>query len=134
LSFKVKGETGSFYSGDSQEFSPQFIWKKDSHLTTSVELQQYWVNVREGRFRTRLALYRLDYAFNPGLSLANFIQYDTDTRNLGLQSRLRWMVKPGNEVFFVINHAWQYTTYDRYDRLESILTNARVKLNYTFRF
>jgi len=134
LSFKIKGETGSFYSGGSQEFSPQFTWKKDSHLTTSVELQQYWVNVREGGFRTRLALYKLDYAFNPSLSLANFVQYDTDTRNLGLQSRLRWMVKPGNEVFFVVNHAWQYTTYDRFERLESILTNARVKLNYTFRF
>jgi len=134
FSFKVKGEAGSFYSGDSQEFSPQFTWKKDSHLTTSVELQQYWVNVREGAFRTRLALYKLDYAFSPSLSLANFIQYDTDTRNLGLQSRLRWMVKPGSEIFFVINHAWQYTTFDRFERLEAILTNARVKLNYTFRF
>jgi len=134
VSFKVKGEAGTFYSGDSQEFSPQLVWRKSSHLTTSVELQQYWVNVREGAFRTRLALYRLDYAFNPSLSLSNFVQYDTDTRNLGLQSRLRWMIKPGNELFFVVNHAWQYTTFDRFERLEALMTNARVKLNYTFRF
>lgn len=134
LSLMVKTSAGSFYSGDSQEFSPGIVWRKDRHLTTSIELQQYWVNLPEGRFRTRLALYRLDYAFNPYLSLANFVQYDTDSRNLGLQSRLRWTIKPGNDLFFVINHAWQYTTLDRFERLESLLTNARVKLNYTFRF
>lgn len=134
ISFKVKAENGSFYAGDSQEFSPQIVWRKDQHLTTSFELQQYWVNVPEGSFTTRLALYRLDYAFNPNLSFANFIQYDTNSRNIGIQSRLRYMVKPGNELFMVINHAWQYTTFDRTERLQAILTNARVKLNYTFRF
>lgn len=134
ISFKVKAENGSFYAGDSQEFSPQIVWRKDQHLTTSFELQQYWVNVPEGSFTTRLALYRLDYAFNPNLSFANFLQYDTNSRNIGIQSRLRYMVKPGNELFMVINHAWQYTTFDRTERLQAILTNARVKLNYTFRF
>ena len=134
LSFKVKAEHGSFYSGGSEEFSPQFTWRKDEHLTASFELQQYWVRVREGSFRTRLALYRLDYAFSPNVSFANFVQYDTDTRNVGLQSRLRWLIQPGNELFLVVNHAWQDTSLDRTERLESILTNVRVKVNYTFRF
>ncbi len=134
FSFLLRAETGSFYSGTSHEFSPQVVWRKDRHLTTSFELQQYWVNLKEGSFRTRLALYRLDYAFSPRLSLSNFVQYDTDTKNLGLQSRLRYMINPGNELFFVINHAWQYVTLDRTERLEAIMTNARVKLNYTFRF
>lgn len=134
LYFKIKSETGSFYSGKSHEASPQLVWSKDRHLTASFELQQYWMKVREGAFRTRLALFKLDYAFNPSLSLSNFVQYDTDSRNLGLQSRLRWAIKPGNEIFLVVNHAWQYTTFDRFERLEALLTNARVKLNYTFRF
>lgn len=134
LSFVLKAGTGSFYSGDSRKLSPGIVWRKDRHVTTSFELQQYWVNLHEGDFRTRLALYRLDYSFSPYLTLANFIQYDTDTQNIGLQSRLRWTIKPGNELFFVINHAWQYNTLDRFERLESLLTNARVKLNYTLRF
>ena len=134
LYFKIKTEAGSFYSGESHEISPQLVWSKDRHLTTSFELQQYWVKLREGRFRTRLALFKVDYAFSPSLSLANFAQYDTDSRNLGLQSRLRWTINPGNEIFLVINHAWQYTTFDRFEKLEALMTNARVKLNYTFRF
>ena len=92
------------------------------------------MKVREGAFRTRLALFKVDYSFNPSLSLSNFVPYDTDSRNLGLQSRLRWAIKPGNEIFLVVDHAWQYTTFDRFERLEALLTNARVKLNYTFRF
>ncbi len=131
FAFKIDGETGSFYSGGSRELSPQFTWRKDSHVTTSFELQQYWVNLREGRFRTRLALLKLSYAFNPSLTFSNFVQYDTDSRNLGLQSRLRWMIRPGNELFFVVNHAWQYNNFDRF---EAILSNVRAKLNYTFRF
>ena len=134
FSFALRAETGSFFSGDSRELSPSVAWRRDRHLTTSFELQQYWVNLREGDFRTRLALFRLDYSFSPYLTLSNFVQYDTDTRNLGLQSRLRWTIQPGNELFFVINHAWQYHTLDRFERLEALLTNARVKLNYTFRF
>jgi hypothetical protein len=131
LAFKVKTETGSFYSGRSHEASPQFVWRKDAHLTTSLELQQYWVRVREGAFRTRLAVFRLNYSFNSSVTLANFLQYDTDSRNLGLQSRLRWMIHPGNELFLVVNHGWQY---NRFDRLEAIMSNVRAKLNYTFRF
>jgi hypothetical protein len=134
LYFKIKGETGSFYDGESQELSPQLVWSRNRHLTTSFELQQYWVKLREGGFRTRLALFKLDYAFNPSLSLANFLQYDTDSRNLGLQSRLRWMIQPGNELFFVINHSWKYVSFDRFERLEAFMTNARLKINYTFRF
>ncbi len=131
LAFKIKTETGSFYSGKSHEVSPQLIWRKDHRLTTSFELQQYWVNLREGEFRTRLALWRLSYSFGPRLTLANFVQYDTDSRNLGVQSRLRWIIRPGNELFFVVNHAWRYNSMDRF---EAITTNVRAKLNYTVRF
>jgi hypothetical protein len=94
-------------------------------------LQQFFVNLPQGSFRTRLALYKLDYAFTPFLSLSNFIQYDTDSRNLGFQSRLRWIVTPGNELFFVVNQGWEQNSLDRF---EAVQTNVRAKLNYTFRF
>jgi hypothetical protein len=76
-------------------------------------------------------LYRLDYSFTPFVALANFVQYDTDSQNIGLQSRLRWILKPGNEFFVVFNHNWQENELDRF---ESTQTRFRVKLNYVFRF
>ena len=76
-------------------------------------------------------MYRLDYSFTPFISLANFVQYDTESQNIGLQSRLRWILTPGNEFFVVLNHAWQEDTFDRF---EAAQTRFRVKFNYTFRF
>jgi len=40
-------------------------------------------------------------------------------------------VKPGNELFVVVNHSWQYNALDRF---EALSTDVRAKLNYTFRF
>jgi hypothetical protein len=122
---------GGFYTGRDHELDTTLTWRKDRHLTTSIELQQFFVDLPQGSFRTRLALYKLDYTFTAFISLSNFVQYDTDSRNLGFQSRLRWIVKPGNELFVVVNHAWEQNTLDRF---EAVRTNVRAKVNYTFRF
>jgi hypothetical protein len=74
---------------------------------------------------------RLDYNVTPFITLANFVQYDTDSRNIGLQSRFRWILKPGNEFFVVLNHNWQENALDRF---ESAQTSFRIKFNYAFRF
>ncbi len=124
-------KAGSFYSGTLRGYEFEFTWRKDRHLTTSMTWEQNWIRLKEGNFNTVLLVYRLDYSFTPFITLANFVQYDTDSRNLGLQSRLRWILKPGNEFFVVLNHSWQENALDRF---ESAQTRFRVKLNYIFRF
>ncbi len=122
---------GTFFSGTRRRYDAELTWRKNHHLTTSFRIDQNWLNLTEGAFNTSLASYRLDYSFSPFISLSNFVQYDTDSRNIGLQSRLRWIMKPGNEFFVVLNHGWQENEFDRF---ESAQTRFRVKLNYTFRF
>jgi len=123
--------TGSFYSGTKQTYFGGFTWKKDRHLNTSIQFIQNWIRLKEGDFNKSLLIYRLNYSFTPFIALANLVQYDTDSRNIGLQSRLRWILKPGNEFFFVFNHSWQENALERF---ESDQTRFSVKLNYVFRF
>jgi hypothetical protein len=123
--------TGSFFSGTRRKYFGEFTWRKDRHLTTAFTIERNWIKLDEGNFNTTLVMYRLDYSFTPFITLANFVQYDTDSRNIGLQSRLRWILKPGNEFFVVLNHNWQENDLDRF---ESTQTRFRVKLNYVFRF
>jgi len=106
------------------------MWR-NRHLTTSLALEQNWVRLPQGNFNTSLLLCRLDYSLTPFVTLANFVQYDTESRNIGLQSRMRWIVTPGTEFFVVLNHAWQESDFDRF---ESAQTRFRVKFNYLFRF
>ncbi|MBN2242435.1 MAG: carbohydrate binding family 9 domain-containing protein [Acidobacteria bacterium] len=123
--------TGSFYSGTIRGLESDFVWRQSSHLTASLMWAQNWIRLKEGDFNTSLVIGRLDYSFTPFITLANFAQYDTDSRDIGLQSRLRWILKPGNEFFVVFNHNWQENEMDRF---ESAQTRFQVKLNYVFRF
>jgi hypothetical protein len=122
--------TGSFFSGTRRRYDAELTWRKDRHLSTSFRIEQNWIKLKEGDFDTSLMLYRLDYSFTPFITLANFVQYDTDSRNVGLQSRLRWILKPGNEFFIVLNHSWQENELNRF---ESAQTRFRIKFNYTLR-
>ena len=131
LSIMAGFSTGSFFSGTRKRYDAEFAWRKDRHFTTSFFIEQNWIDLEEGKFNTTLLTYRLDYAFTPFISLNNFVQYDTDSRNIGLQSRFRWILKPGNEFFVVLNHNWQENELDRFEPAQ---TRFRVKLNYTIRF
>ncbi len=122
---------GSFFGGTRREVTFDAAWRKNRHLTAAVSLEQNWLRLKQGDFDTSLVACRLDYSFTPFITLANFVQYDTESRNIGLQSRLRWIFAPGNEFFVVLNHAWQENQFDRF---ESAQTRFRVKVNYTFRF
>jgi hypothetical protein len=123
--------SGSFYSGTRKEFGLGLTWRKNRHFSTALEMEQNWIRLKEGDFNAIVLMYRLDYAFTPLIGLTNFVQYDTDSQNIGLQSRLRWILTPGNEFFVVFNQGWEQ---DPLDRFQSAQTRFRVKLNYTFRF
>jgi hypothetical protein len=128
---RVELSSGSFFGGTRREARIETTWRKNRHLTTAASLEQNWLRLKAGSFNTSLVMYRLDYSFTPFITLANFVQYDTESRNIGLQSRLRWILTPGNECFVVFNHAWQENQFDRF---ESAQTRFRVKFSYTFRF
>jgi hypothetical protein len=86
----------------------------------------------QGHFVARVWALRADYAFSPFFTVANFIQYDNESRNVGLQSRLRWILRPGNDLFLVFNQGWEQQigglTFRR------VGTRVTGKVQYTFRF
>ncbi len=123
--------TGSFFGGTRREVSAETIWRKSRHLTAAFSLERNWLSLKQGDFTTTLVTGRLDYSFTPFITLANYVQYDTESRDIGLQSRLRWILMPGTDFYVVVNHAWRE---DEFDRFESAQTRFQIKLNYTFRF
>jgi hypothetical protein len=124
---------GDFYNGSSHSVDATIQWRKNEHLSTLFEVQQYWVQLSQRNFQTRLLMYKLAYNFSPLMTLSTFLQYDTDSRNVGVQSRLRWVLRPGTDVFFVVNHAWQDGAV-QVNRWDSYATSVRLKFQHTFRF
>ena len=63
-----------------------------------------------------------------------FIQYDTESQNVGTNTRLRWTIKPGNDVFIVWNRGWQRLVLSPQET--SIVPQSdlvAIRLRWTFR-
>jgi hypothetical protein len=65
--------------------------------------------------------------------LVNNIQYDSVSRVLGWQSRFRWILKPGNDIFVVYTHNW-LDPLDPRSRFLTLDRRAAAKAVYTKRF
>jgi hypothetical protein len=44
--------------------------------------------------------------FSPDLFISNLIQYDDNSNNIGVNSRLQWEYKPGAKFFLVLNQGY----------------------------
>lgn len=122
---------GTFYNGTSRDFEFDLTMKPSHHLMLGLRAERADVDLKQGKFYKQLFGLQANYNFSPNLSWANLVQYDNESRMLGFQTRFRWILKPGNDLFLVLNRGW-FRTYERtyvssYDR-------GTIKLQYTFRF
>jgi hypothetical protein len=82
-------------------------------------------------FTTHIAEGRVDLHFSPDVSWFNLVQYDNDSRVLGVQSRFRWIVEPGSDLFVVFQQNWEQGDDDVF---RPDVQEATAKLVWTFRF
>ena len=85
--------------------------------------------LEEGEFFTQVFEVSADLNLSPKISWASLVQYDSESRILGFQSRFRWILKPGNDLFLVVNRGWE----DVDDRFRSAFDRGTLKFQYTFR-
>ncbi len=124
---------GSYWSGHADEIEAELLFKFAPHFQAGVSAEQTFGRLPQGNFVARVWALRLDYAFSPFFNVANFLQYDNESRNLGLQSRLRWIIKPGNDLFLVFNQGWEQEEF-RGIKFRAAGTRVTGKIQYTFRF
>lgn len=88
------------------------------------------IDVPWGDARIRVTALELNYNITPDIQWANIIQYDNVSDDIGISSRFKWIIKPGNELFVAVN---QNIIADQWDfRRER--SEAKVKIGHTFRF
>jgi hypothetical protein len=90
------------------------------------------VALAEGRFTSNL--YRIvgEMQFTPYIAVVNNVQYDTISRVAGWQSRFRWIMRPGSDLYVVYTHNWlEDLILDRFATLDRRFAS---KLLYTHRF
>lgn len=126
---------GTFYDGHLTEWENYLNWTSPRG---KVQLGLSTVNdfgrLKGGNFAQRLWQLQSAYAWNPDLVLTSFIQYDSESRNLGSNTRLRWTLKPGNDVFLIWNRAWESPIGRRDLSLLPESDLIALKVRWTFRY
>ncbi len=121
---------GGFYGGSLRQVESQLTLKPSSHVSLALGMERNDGSLPQGAFVAQLFSGRLDVSGSPNLTWSNLVQYDTDSRVLGFQSRVRWILKPGSDLFLVVSRGW-YRRFDG-DYLLSF-DKGSAKLQYTFR-
>lgn len=123
---------GGFYDGDLNQLEGALTLKPSSHMQLKLSGEWNDVDLPAGPFKTRIYAVRFDYNFSPNLTWANLVQYDSESRLLGAQSRFRWILRPGNDLFLVVNRGWEKRVFE--DDYVPAFDKGSAKLQYTFRF
>jgi hypothetical protein len=133
LAIQPRVEWGNFLSGDRREVALGVGVRPRPGVTLNLAYELNDVNLAEGSFETRLYRVVADTQFSPFMYLVNNVQYDSVSRVLGWQSRFRWILTPGNDIFFVYTHNW-LDQFDASARFKTLDRRAAAKAVYTKRF
>ena len=133
LSGSINLTYGGYWSGHAEQVTTSLTYKMPPRFTVSLGTNQTFARLPEGDFIARIFTSNVNYAASPRLSFSNLVQYDNRSRNMGWQSRIRWTLQPGNDLFFAFNQGWiqeadgnlRFRTQDR---------KVSAKFQYSFRF
>jgi hypothetical protein len=120
---------GGFYEGNLKQLVWTGAWNPLPLLTVEFTGERNIGHLASGSFRQTLVGNRLRFNLSPDFSIASYVQYDTDSDSVGVNTRARWTITPAAELFVVYNHNVR-SLLERW-QLES--NQLLVKLQYAWR-
>jgi hypothetical protein len=122
---------GGFYDGHLHQVQWTGAWNPTPLLTVEFTGERdVSADLNAGDFTATVVGTRLRMNFSPDLNLASYVQYDTATESVGINTRVRWTFRPVGDLFIVYNH----NVRDILDRWRLDSNQLLVKLQYAFRY
>jgi hypothetical protein len=124
---------GNYWSGKAEQVTTSLTFKLPPWFTVSFNTNQTFARLPEGEFTARIFTSNVNYAASPSVSFSNLVQFDNRSRNLGWQSRMRWTLRAGNDIFVAFNQGW---IQEEAGTLRFRVQDSKVsgKFQYSFRF
>ncbi len=130
---------GGFWDGDRFRYGGRVSFRPNPGVEISTNIERNEVDLPGGSFNVNLYELTTDWTPTPWVATTGQFQYDNQSEVLGLFTRLRWIVKPGNDIFLVYSHNWRYDALDPLDpnarrTFDTLSRGASIKAQYTYRF
>jgi len=102
LAGTVSASVGGFYGGDqtSLGFSGGRL-EVTPYLSMEPSASVNWFDLPAGSLTTQLYRVRATYTFTPRMFAGALVQYNSSSRTVSVNARMRWEYRPGSELFVV---------------------------------
>ena len=130
VSIEVMAKFGEFYSGDIIDVKTLLQWRPTPNFYITLERHIFDVDLPAGDFEFEINRASFNINFTPTLSWTNYLQQESETHFMTLQSQLRWIIVPGNELTMTLNHDWSKDN----GSYKSTETDFFTRLVWTHRF
>ncbi len=133
--FGVINRSG-FWDGTRTGFGGRITFRPKPGVSIGTNLQVNKVTLPQGSFDANVYEVETDWSPSQWISATGQLRYDDQTQLVGLFARLRWILKPGNDLFLVYTHNWQNLGPNILDDRDLITLSrgGSVKMNYVYRF
>ena len=107
---------GSFYDGYLDQIELVLALRPSNSINLSFNYEKNIAKLPAGNFTQDLFGGKLQFSFTPDFVLSSFIQYDSESKSIGTNTRIRWTFNMLGDLFIVYNHNvnrilnkfWQY--------------------------
>ena len=127
---------GGFWSGEQFGYNARVTLRPQPGYSISGNFNHNKVTLPQGSFNADVFEIEGQWNPSPWIATTTQIQYDNQSKLVGLFARLRWIVTPGSDLFLVYTHNWQNLGPGLFDErnLVTLSRGASTKLTYTYRF
>lgn len=134
---KVSGsigyEAGGFWTGNISSLELGLTIRPARGVNLSSGYTHSKVTAENSGFYTNLFQLNIGLDFTPDISFSSNIQFDDVSDILGSNTRFRWIITPGTDIYCVYNHNWlNNPLLNR--RLFTLQQGAVIKVIYNYRF
>ena len=120
---------GGFFDGTRVRTSSDVTLRLSKHLQTGIIYSFDNLRLPEGDENIHVLRGRVSILFTPEISWITLVQFDNVSDTIGVNSRFRWIIEDGREVFLVLNQG-----FDTREDVRATRTAPLAKLQWTFRF
>ncbi len=126
----VSWQRGGFWNGTRTRYDGRLTVRPTTGLVLAANWERNLVSLPDGRFTADLVRLDGSWHMSPWSSFTSNVQWDNVSDVLGLYTRLRWILRPGNDLYVVYTHNWRHDV----DRFATLSRGATTKINYAHRF
>ncbi len=113
FSYNLRGTFGQFFNGNRYGLIADLSLRKQPIMAASIRINYNYISLPKPYATAPIWLIgpKIDITFNKSLYWSTFIQYTSQSENIGINSRLQWRFKPLSDLFIVYNTNYKTTDF-----------------------